>query len=156
MTSVRSAWQPEKVWKVDNLADFQIFSSVGGFFNLYMVTKMQVTKSVGVMKMQVTKSVGVMKMQVTKMQVTKMQVTKMQVTKMQVTKNPPVGPVTAKNPRTVLFRQTLQRTVLYLWSISEVWYQSAGLFESSVRYSAKAKYRPNEVPLGDFNFKIMH
>ncbi len=106
MTSVRSAWQPEKVWKVDNLADFQIFSSVGGFFNLYMVTKMQVTKSVGVMKMQVTKSVGVMKMQVTKsvgvmkmqvtkmqvtkMQVTKMQVTKMQVTKMQVTKNPPV------------------------------------------------------------------
>ena len=33
---------------------------------------------------------------------------------------------------------------------------SAGLFESSVRYSAKAKYRPNEVPLGDFNFKIRH
>ena len=60
------------------------------------VMKMQVTKNVEVMKMQVTKSVGVMKMQVTKsvgvmkMQVTKMQVTKMQVTKMQVTKNPPV------------------------------------------------------------------
>ena len=33
---------------------------------------------------------------------------------------------------------------------------SAGLFESSVRYSAKAKYRPNEVPLGDFNLKIKH
>ena len=32
----------------------------------------------------------------------------------------------------------------------------AGLFESSVRYSAKAKYRPNEVPLGDLNFKIRH
>ena len=34
----------------------------------------------------------------------------------------------------------------------------AGLFESSeqYRYSAKAKYRPNEVPLGDFNFKIKH
>ena len=33
---------------------------------------------------------------------------------------------------------------------------SAGLFESSVWYSAKAKYRPNKVPLGDFNFKIRH
>ena len=34
--------------------------------------------------------------------------------------------------------------------------RSDGLFESSVRYrySAKAKYRPNEIPLGDFNFKI--
>ena len=35
-------------------------------------------------------------------------------------------------------------------------FPSAGLFESSVRYSAKAKYRPNEVLLGDFNFKIRH
>ena len=35
-------------------------------------------------------------------------------------------------------------------------FPSAGLFESSVRNSAKAKYRPNEVPLGDFNFKIRH
>ena len=33
---------------------------------------------------------------------------------------------------------------------------SAGLFESSVRYSSYAKYRLNEVPLGDFNFKIRH
>ena len=66
------------------------------------------------------------------------------------------GPVRAKNPRTVLYRQTLQRTVLYLWSISEVWYQSAGLFESSVRYTSIAKYMPNEVPLGDFNFKMGH
>ena len=33
-------------------------------------------------------------------------------------------------------------------------FHSAGLLESSVRYSAKARYRPNEVPLGDFNFKI--
>ena len=32
----------------------------------------------------------------------------------------------------------------------------AGLFESSVWYSLYAKYRPNEVPLGDFNFKIIH
>ena len=38
----------------------------------------------------------------------------------------------------------------------EYLYLSAGLFESSVRYSAKAKYRPNEVPLGDFNLKIKH
>ena len=28
------------------------------------------------------------------------------------------------------------------------------MFESLVMYSAKAKYRPNEAPLGDFNFKI--
>ena len=35
-------------------------------------------------------------------------------------------------------------------------FRSARLFESSVRYSAKAKYRPNEVPLGDFNFQIRH
>ena len=35
-------------------------------------------------------------------------------------------------------------------------FRSAGLFESSVQYSAKAKYRPNEIPLGDFNFKIRH
>ena len=34
--------------------------------------------------------------------------------------------------------------------------RSAGLFESSVWYSAKAKYRPNEIPLGNFNFKIIH
>ena len=54
------------------------------------------------------------------------------------------GPVGAKNAQTVLFRQTLQRTVRYLWSISEVLYQSAGLFESSARYSSIAKHRPNE------------
>ena len=35
-------------------------------------------------------------------------------------------------------------------------FPSAGLCESSVRYFAKAKYRPNEIPLGDFNFKIKH
>ena len=37
-------------------------------------------------------------------------------------------------------------------------YQSAGLLESSVRYSSYAKYRPNEepVPLEDFNFNIKH
>ena len=70
--------------------------------------------------------------------------------------DPTTGPVRAKNPRTVLFRQTLQWTVLYLWNILEVWYQSAELFESSVRYSAKAKYRPNAVPLGDFNLKIKY
>ena len=34
-------------------------------------------------------------------------------------------------------------------------FRSAGLLESSVWYSAKTKYRPNEVPPGDFNFKIM-
>ena len=33
-------------------------------------------------------------------------------------------------------------------------FRSAELLESSVRYSAKAKYRPNEVPLGYFHFKI--
>ena len=74
------------------------------------------------------------------------------------------GPVGAKNALTVLFRQTLQRTVRYLWSISEVLYpipieylyQSTGLFESSALYSSIAKYRPNEVPLGDFNYKIKH
>ena len=41
------------------------------------------------------------------------------------------GPARAKNPLTVLFQQTLQQTVLYLWSITEAWYQSARLFESS-------------------------
>ena len=56
------------------------------------------------------------------------------------------GLVIAKNPRTILFRKTLQQTVLYLWSISEV----------SVEYSSKEKYRPNEVPLRYFNFKIKH
>ena len=64
--------------------------------------------------------------------------------------------VGAKNLRTVQFRHTLQQTALYLWSISEVLYLSAGLFDSLVWYSAKAKYRPNEVPLGDFNLKIKH
>ena len=35
--------------------------------------------------------------------------------------------------------------------------RSAGLFESSVlQYSSYANYRPNEEPLGDFNFKICH
>ena len=70
--------------------------------------------------------------------------------------DPTTGPVRAKNPRTVLFRQTLQQAVLYQWSTSEVWHQSAGLLDSSVQYSSYAKYRPNEEPLGDFNFKIKH
>ena len=34
-------------------------------------------------------------------------------------------------------------------------FPSAGLFESSVQYFAYAKYRPNVVPLGDFNFTII-
>ena len=66
------------------------------------------------------------------------------------------GPVRAKNPQTVLFRQTLQQAVLYQWSTSEVWHQSAGLLDSSVQYSSYANYRPNEALLGDFNFKIKH
>ena len=43
-------------------------------------------------------------------------------------------------------------------SVLAAWltFPSAGLFESSIRYSAKVKYRPNEVLLGDFNFKIKH
>ena len=66
------------------------------------------------------------------------------------------GQVRAKSPWTVLFRQTLQQTVLYLWCTSEAWYQSTGLFESLVQYSSLAKYRPNEVLLGDFKFKNKH
>ena len=34
--------------------------------------------------------------------------------------------------------------------------RSARLFESSEQYSSIAKYRPKEVPLGDFSLKIRH
>ena len=49
--------------------------------------------------------------------------------------------------RAILFLPTVQCTISVL---------AAGLFELSVWYSSLAKYRPNDVPLGDFNFKIKH
>ena len=64
-----------------------------------------------------------------------------------------------RNPEIIsaLAAGTLESSCLHIVSIAAgLSFRSAGLFESSVRYSAKAKYRPNEIPLGDFNFKIKH
>ena len=46
------------------------------------------------------------------------------------------------------------RIHVFILSAAGLTFRSARLFESLALYSSFAKYRPNEVPLGDFNFKL--